>query len=536
MPGASLLFAHRAPSRRIARAPPERLKQATDSDDTRGVDMRHHALAVRLRRAVERDDSGFTLVEAVVALGVATIMFTALAYSAISAIRATQVARANQQAIDLANAELESLREMPWGELVGLTSDGTTPSTTDNVSSNNVDYTVNTYVTTPSTSTGEREARVVVAWSGCGTSQERVASSAITFKTQGLPNPDFEVVPTTPTSVTVSPESAAVWGYRLVNRGAWDQWLLSASPVGVTFYEDRTSTSDANPDGLFDAQTDPVITQTPQIDPYDSYNFWVVADSTDETGSFSWTGTAQSTAQPDATTGSSSWTMDLTVEEVTPPPGNSQVCLADDTTDPAAVNSYTVVSYYLHNSGKTPWPAAGATDPVAGTNASNPLDLTTNDGALNASWTLPSYSLDVESGTPGRVIQPGGSTTLPAQNAQWQMLRANTWYTGTIRLRLFVRNLSPGTAAQISAQLFKATVSGSSTSYATIQSSSPTAVTACDSGNGYREVVIDFPLATVQKLGKTAYLGFRVTNTGTQNVALAYDHDKFPSRITVVEK
>ncbi len=513
-----------------------RLKGPGGLDDTQRVKMSGSVVRERLRKAWRSDDSGFTLIEAVVALGVATVMFTALAYAAIGAIRATQVARANQQAIDLANDQLENLRQLPWGELVGLTTDGAAPATTETVASNNVTYTVATFVTTPPTSTGEREARVVVTWNGYGTSQERVASSAITYKTQGLPNPDFEIAPTTPTDITVAPGSAAVWGFRLVNRGAWDQWLLSSSPAGLTFYADRTSVADATPDGLFDPATDQVVTQTPQIDPYDSFNFWVVADSTNDPGDYTWIGTAQSTAQPDATTGSSTWPMELSVEENAPPPSNSQVCLDANTADPAPVNSYTVVSYFLHNSGKTPWPAVGATDPVPGTNAANPLDLTTNDGVLDATWRLPSYSLDVDSSKPGRVIQPGGSTALPAQNAQWQMLRANTWYTGTIRLRLFVRNLDPGTPAQVQAQLFKATVSGASTSYATIQSSANTPVTTCEGGAGYREVVIDFPLTGVQKPGKTGYLGFRVLNTGTQSVSLAYDHDKFPSRITVVEK
>ncbi len=470
------------------------------------------------------------------ALGVATVLFTALAYAAIGAVRSTQIARANQQAIDLANDRLEGLRQLPWGELTTLVGDGAPPATTEAVQSNNVDYTVRTYVWTPATSTGEREARIVVTWDGYGTTQERVASSAISLKTQGLPNPDFEVVPTTPTDLTVSPGSAAVWGFRLANRGAWDSWTLSSTPPGITFYQDRTSQADATPDGLFDAAVDPAITQTGQIDPYDSFNFWAVADSTADTGTFTWTGNAKSTAQPTAATGSGSWSMNLTVKDTTPPPANTQVCLDANTSDPAAVPAYTVVSYYLHNSGKTPWPPAGANDPVAGTNAANPLDLTTNNGVLDASWTLPSYSLDVDSSKPGRVLQPGGSTALPAQNATWQMLRANTWYTGTVRLRLFVRNLDPGTPAQIQAQLFKATVSGANTTYATIQSSAATPVTACEGGGGYREVVIDFPLTTVQKLAKTSYLGFRVTNTGSQNVALAYDHDKFPARITVVEK
>lgn len=498
--------------------------------------LRHRVLS----RVTRARDGGFTLIEAVVALGVATIMFTALAYSAVAAVRSTQIARANQQAIDLANDQLEALRQLPWGELEQLVRADSSPSLTETIASqesNNISYSVNSFVTTPATSTGELQLRVVVTWDDYGEARQRVAETSVSNKTSGLPIPDFEIAATTPDRITVTPGSAAVWGFRLVNRGAWDNWTLSATPTGLTFYADRTSIADPTPDGQFDSDVDQPISETGLIDPYESLNFWVVANQTDTQGTFTWQGSAASLTQPEATSGTQSWSMTLDVADATPPPTPGQVC--PDTAvsgDPAAVNGYSVVSYYLHNSGKVPWPPAGASNPVSGTDATNPLDLTTNDGALPSDWTLPPYSMDVAPTTPGRVIQPGASTTLPAQNAQFQMLRDRVWYTGTARLRLFVRNLNAGSPAEITVELIRVTVSGSSASYAMLHSSGAVEVTSCDSGAGYREVVVDFPFTSVLKLSKNAYLGFRVLNSGTQDVSLAYDQDGYPARITVVEK
>jgi len=485
-----------------------------------------------------RRESGFTLVEAVVALGIATIMFTALAYSAVAAVRSTQIARANQQAIDLANDQLESLRQQPWGTLESyVREDGTAAISDSDVRENNIAYSIDTYVTTPPNSTGEFQLRVVVSWNDYGQSRERVAETSVSNKTSGLPLPDFEVVATTPDDITVSPDSAAVWGFQLVNRGAWDNWTIAATPSGLTLYQDRTSSTDATPDGQFDSEVDQPITETGLIDPYDSLSFWAVANSTSELGIRTWQGSASSLTQPSATSGVQSWTMRLEVADATQPPVAGPIC--PDTTNqgnPSPVNGYSVVTYFLHNSGKVPWPPAGATDPVTGTDATNPLDLTTNDGALPSSWTLPPYSMNIAPTTPGRVIEPGESTTTPAQNAQFQMLRDRLWYTGTAKVWLFIRNLDPGTPANVTVELTKVTVSGSTASYATLGNPIDAEVNSCDSGAGYRELVLEFPLSSVVKLNKNQYLGFRVLNPGPNDVSLAYDHDGFPSRITVVEK
>ncbi len=77
--------------------------------------------AVR-ERAHAREESGFTLVEAVVSLFVLGIIFTALAAAAMGSIRASMNSRAEQQAIDFATQALEKARQ---AEYYGLAHDST---------------------------------------------------------------------------------------------------------------------------------------------------------------------------------------------------------------------------------------------------------------------------------------------------------------------------------------------------------------------------------------------------------------------------
>ena len=72
-------------------------------------DDSHRACAPR-----RTDDSGFTLVEAVVALFVLGIIFTALATAAMGSIRASYNSRAEQQAIDFATEALEQARRVDY--------------------------------------------------------------------------------------------------------------------------------------------------------------------------------------------------------------------------------------------------------------------------------------------------------------------------------------------------------------------------------------------------------------------------------------
>lgn len=528
------------------------LKTALGRADTRlvGVCTRRGNRSRHRWSSRVRSDSGFTLVEAVVALAIATVMFTALAYATIGAIRATQSARANQQAIDVANQQIEAVRQKPWGELSGLVKDDGTaaiPATT--VESNGVDYSVTTYITTPTGSTGELNVRSVVNWDLYGDTKERVAETSVTQKSAGLPRPDFELRSTSPLDITIAPGSSAAWGIRLVNRGAWDSWSLDGNPGGLKFYPDRTSASDATPDGKYDPAIDKdpttggTITGTGQIDPYDSFNFWAVATETSAGPVKTWTITATSSVQPEAASASETIDISLTVAEPNPTATSTSVgtCApSSSVSEPTASgNGYSQVSYYLHNSGKTPWPASPGV--YSNTAAASPLDMTTQEGVVPLADALPEFATDVDT-VAGRPVATGGSLSstwaaLPlSQSLTFQMLDDQTWYE-KVQLRAFVRNTTSDEDFTVQAQLFSVTSSGTDT-YSVVKTSSAIDVAQCSTPANYREVVVDLSPASILKLAKSQYLGVRLINTsGTgDTISFAYDHKGVPARLVVVEK
>ena len=522
--------------------------------------------------SVLRDDSGFTLIEAVVALILATIMFTALAYALIGTLRATNSARMNQQAADLANQELEDLRRVPWAELEGMVTPageaGARPAVPsagpEVVEENNVPYSVTTYVTQPSGSTGELNAQVVVSWDSYGDEVERVAESSLTKKSAGLPRPDFELRATTPANIVVAPDSAAVWGVRLINRGAWDNWTLASQPLasqpgGLKIYPDRTSASDPTPDGKYDPDIDKdptsggTLTNTGTIDPFDSFNMWLVDTSTDEvtTQPRLWELSATSSAQPEAVSATETYQVSLEVQVPNPTATASGVgtCEAETpASEPSASGGgYSQVSYFLTNSGPTLWPIVTGVPPNTvvsydNTTASAPLDLDTQTGAVPATDPLPQFATDVAT-VPGRPVQSGGDLgaagfTLPlAQSLTYQMTDPWNRYQKA-QLRVFVRNdTDTSKSLQLQAQLFSVSSSGS-TSYSPQVTSGVVTANPCSNNNHYREVIFELSPSSVLKLGKNEYLGVRLVNATSDGstAAFAYDHQGVPARLVVVEK
>jgi type II secretory pathway pseudopilin PulG len=538
------------------------LKTGTVMVDTDCVKLGVGRRPSRRRRLGDalRDDSGFTLVEAVVALLLATIMFTALAYALVGTLRATNSARMNQQAVDLANQELEDLRRVPWAELEGMVTpvgvSGARPDVPsagpEAIEENDVVYSVTTYVTQPASSTGELNAQVVVSWDAYGNPVERVAESSLTKKSAGLPRPDFELRATTPANIVVAPGSAAVWGVRLINRGAWDNWTLASQPGGLKIYPDRTSASDPTPDGRYDPDIDKdptsggTIANTGTIDPFDSFNMWLVDPSTTAVtvDPRVWVLTATSSAQPEAVSATESYQVSLQVQEPNPTATASGVGTCDAET-PAAEPSasgggYSQVSYYLHNSGLSPWPTVPGT--YNNTTASAPLDLTTQTGVVPAVDPLPQFATDVAA-VPGRPVQSGGDLgiagfTLPlSQSLTYQMLNDRTWYTNA-QLRVFVRNdTDTSKPLDLQAQLFSVTSSGT-TSYSPQVTSAVVTANPCTNNNNYREVIFDLSPASVLKLTNSQYLGVRLVNTTSDGsvASFAYDHQGVPARLVVVEK
>ena len=369
---------------------------------------------------------GFTLVEVVVAMAMATALFTALAYAATTAIKSTQVGRQNQQAADLANQTLEDVRSLDWGAivndpgtlqcgvdpnldcsgdpsvvvdgtseevlqqsggLVGLAPDGAYPVT---YSTNGVDYQVFTYVTTPTGGDGDsRRITAYVNWDDYGTARTRVASTIVTNSTRGLPLPEFNLTWASTVDVTANPGSRAVWKVELTNQGAPDWFNLTngeADSFNVDFY-----LPDANGD-LPDPLPIQGVTQvpdqasgTPALIADQSATFYAVYDIPAESanGSYSASVVATSVSQPDADSATESIDLSLTVTDQVignPGDGGADYCPASSAVPSLdVVGGYNQVAYKLHNSGNADWP-----DYVENPAGSNSFWLPSNSNGLNS--------------------------------------------------------------------------------------------------------------------------------------------------------
>lgn len=346
-----------------------------------------------------RDDSGFTLVEAVVALFVLATIFTALAYASIGSLRASVSARLEQQAIDFATQALEEARQADFHGLAHVASDlagdprittcdsascidpGTgTPeplvvsssgavsphiSQVDATLSNNFSITLSRYVTDPGDASADyKRVTVVASWRVGGLQRERVTSSLVTETTRGLPLPVFKLTPIGDTATAVNPGATVPFGLELTNQGAPDRWNLvvtEAAAADWALYRD-------DGDGIWEDPTvdvaltntnspDDALVDTGRIDPTGSIVFWVVrtVPSTAAAGLYRSVLTATSAAQASAATGTAS--VDLWVEVL-----DTGVAVEDDPDG--------------QPQGVVPGPPQN-------------LQVTTGDGELVANWQVP---------------------------------------------------------------------------------------------------------------------------------------------------
>jgi type II secretory pathway pseudopilin PulG len=219
-----------------------------------------------------KDDSGFTLVEAVVALFVLGIIFTALAAAAMGSIRASYNSRAEQQAIDFATEALEQARRAdyytlghdstdlavdthisPCGtadcfdagqgneELVTLPGASVNPHTRviSSAVNNGVDFQVSTYVTKASSTGADfKRVTVVTRWTIAGHQRERMSSSILTATSRGLPIPLF-TFKVAANAQTINPDVDAVFKVEITNQGAPDRWDLTTDDGVWEFWRDN---------------------------------------------------------------------------------------------------------------------------------------------------------------------------------------------------------------------------------------------------------------------------------------------------------
>ena len=292
------------------------------------------------RRVRELDDSGFTLVEALVSLMVLGIIFTALAAAAMGSLRASMNSRAEQQAIDFATEALEQARQAdyyalahdvtdvsadsravaPCGstwcfnpgdgaeELVMMTGGVVNPhiATINSEVNNGTDFTVATYVTRPvATGADVKRVTAVTRWTVAGHQRERVASSIVTATSRGLPIPLFAFETASNTQAVnpgtgVAPYPVVAFKIEMTNQGAPDRWDLTTDTGTWTFWLDNGDNilcTDATSCGdgvsvdtqMVDSDDAGTAVDTGRLDPTRSLVFWAVRQVPETTVGAYWT-------------------------------------------------------------------------------------------------------------------------------------------------------------------------------------------------------------------------------------------------------
>ena len=528
-----------------------------------------------------QSDRGFTLIEVVVALGIATGVLTAFAYVSTGTLHALQMARLNQQAADLATQRLEQMRATPFGALghdpAGVVGDphlstcnagrcynneplveatgGLKPQITTPPAANNFQYTLYTYVTQPNDVIGEEAKRVTVVaeWAAYGKTHSKTISSVVTQTQRGLPLPEFKLTPVGPSTVTVNPGAKAAFGFQLNNQGAPDQWNITSDASQYTILLD-------NGDDVFNAAQDTVEMadhngdgkpDTGRLEPKQSIVFWVVREvpstATSSTSKFNVTAEAVTHEGMDGASATLASTLIVTTSVVTPTPTGSPSATPSPTvttcapTSPAptpnSVNGYTVKSYVLHNSGATSWPTfpLPASGTIPGSVALDPMYMDMNPVSIPANRDLPVYSTNLTpADTPGRLLYSGGSFSSTAASSvmDFRTQNPNRSYTGTMVLRLWVKPVT-GTSLHLAARPYTLKTNGNQTvtQIGSVSDLSLGSVTC----NGFQEAWFSFSPGTFSA-GNNNVLGVRLWNVEGSPVQVAYDHGAYPATFTVVEK
>jgi len=341
------------------------------------------------RRLLLRGDDGFTLIEAVVALAIAVIVFMALTFALIGGAHEVLLAQQNQQAGDVVNQVVEQARSINYDTLLMQDSDltnsldpngsaikacgcynpntdstatgwellasgpvGTIVPHAKTVSLNGLNYTVREYVTLAVDAKGASYKRltVIASWTSLGKTHSRVYSTFISSTKRGLPLPNFKFTPASGSSLTscASPGSTIGYAFTVKNNGARDQWLIStsqtspATPVTWTYY------IDSNGNRIYDAGVDQPLSNdattglptTGLLDPNGTMNFFAFATAPATTGllqvSFTATSGAISTYMQTLTTNTTIQTVACTGATASPTPTSSSSSTPTPTPTPTA--------------------------------------------------------------------------------------------------------------------------------------------------------------------------------------------------------
>ena len=524
---------------------------------------------VKLIRRVARDD-GFGLIETVVALLIAGIVFTALATTLVASVQASLFGRQNQQAADMMTTQLEQMRTLGYGslamqsgDLAGdprlvscastkcLVVDGTPEPvvvgtaggvfphvvTTADVTTNMTNFTVATYITQLSGQPIDRALRasIFITWSTKGTVHTRSTSSIIAYSQSGLPLPVFKLA-ALPSAISVNPGATVTYALTLTNQGAPDRWnlTLSGATTGWSWYADTNASGvkDVGDAVMTDTSLDGII-DTGRIDPSKTFTFFLTrtVPSGEAAGVKPTTITATSVGQPTASGAAASVTVTTTVltgtSTATPtatsstPPG-LVTCAAVATPPPLpGVSGYTLTAYYLHNN--------GIGDTTA--QAQMPMDTT-----AVGQTSLAHYSTDVDPAALGRVLLSSGGS-LPAVSsiltssatnsvADWQMTVKKGDVSGKSVVHLwFAAHGAPGAT---SARVVLYTADSPSKAKSDLATADITLTPGCA---GFQEVYVTLPTTTTA-FKNNDVVGVRVAVAGGE-AALGYDVSQMQASFTI---
>lgn len=537
-----------------------------------------------LMHRVRRCDDGFSLVEQVVALMIAAIVFLAVAAMAISGTKATVMSRLNQQAVDILNRSIEDARAMTYAQMTMVSTDLSTDSlitgtttkvwSVPGVGSETVDYhatgsvsphistitanvnhatfTLKRYVTVPSTATYDasgfpsiKRFTAIISWKLYGQTKTRYDSTLITDTVRGLPLPNYTLRANGPTSAAVNAGVVIDFGLAIHNLGARDAFDVSVSSsnaalaAGWTFYKDdgTLDTTCATPatagDGvrgcgennqLTDTSGNGVV-DTGQVDP--NQNFYFVAERTStssDTGTVTFTTT--SVAQPSASGAVHTKNFTVTVTNGTVTQGT---CPTATTPTVSAPSGYSAVAFYLDNA------------PVGDTTTQVSVPLARQDCTVQTTSSMPNYSTDVGGSSTGRTLTSGGSaSSTDSKRAQWwwQPASSNLNVSGSGStwgvLHLWVQCNTAGSATLNAAVGAMNTSTGGTGSFSAKESGSAT-IASCSGG----WTSVDIPLTAsagwaVKKNGNPGYMSLRVwSSAGSPTMRLGYDWSTYVSYLVL---
>ncbi|WP_407343044.1 hypothetical protein [Pengzhenrongella phosphoraccumulans] len=546
-----------------------------------------HSLFERTRH----EDVGFSLIEAIVALLIAGVVFGALATTLVASMQASLFGRQNQQATDFMTREVEQLRALSFGALSNsatdvaadprlvacgsarcLVVDGVAEPVVTAVAgtigvakvlnaaeANHTTFTLSRYVTQIADQpVGQaKRATVYITWLNKGTLKTRTISTVIAYTQAGLPLPVFKLELPVPT-VTINPDARVTFAFTLTNQGAPDRWNLArtGSAAGWVWYAD----SDGN--GMLDLALDSLLTDTTsdggidtgRVDPSTTFRFFLTRDTlaSEPLATTTTTITATSFGQPLAagaaksvigTTIVAAVAVGPTVGPTSTPTATPTATPAPETTCPAAVvapnarrSGYTQFTYAMHSTGL---------GDVA-LQSQMYFDTTTADESV-----LMKYSTDIDAVATGRVLAPAAATSpafatvLGLSNtrllADWALqYGSRTTVEGTGVLRLWAARSGAG-AANVTVKVVLYSATGSSSGLTRTKLAEAEVSLGTLTCAGFQEFYVKLPDVNAIVIAKNAWLGLRVVTWGTDSVRLGYDVPAsagvpFPASFTIGTK